>query len=166
MFKSFRLYITTLHQKPRDLYRRIKSGELKKIFREQILHAQDSNLKIAASIGFGIFMSIFPIWGFQTLAAIFLAIFFRLNKAIVIIAVNISIPPVIPVFLYISFIIGGLLLNQSVNIAYDKQFDFKNIQNDLVQYYFGAIIFAIISGIIIGLISYFLLLLFKKERNS
>ncbi|MFZ6009870.1 MAG: DUF2062 domain-containing protein, partial [Bacteroidota bacterium] len=45
----------------------------------------------AVSVGFGIFMGIVPIWGFQLAVAIPLSFLFRLNKALVIIAANISI---------------------------------------------------------------------------
>ena len=36
----------------------------------------------AVSVAFGIFMGIVPIWGFQLVVAIFLAILFKLNKAV------------------------------------------------------------------------------------
>jgi hypothetical protein len=50
----------------------------------------------AASVGFGMFMGIVPIWGFQLLVGIPLAIAMRLNKTLFIVAANISIfPPVI-----------------------------------------------------------------------
>ena len=41
-------------------------------------------------------MGIVPIWGFQMLAALFLSYIFRLNKIIVLLFSNISIPPLIP----------------------------------------------------------------------
>ena len=158
--------MASIWNRTRDLYTRIRNGEAKKVFREQILEVHDSNKKIAIAIGFGIFMSIFPIWGFQTAVAIFLAAFFRLNKVLVVILTSISIPPVIPVYLYLSFITGGYILNQSSTVSFSKHFNFENIQNDLFQYYLGAIIFSIATGLLIGIISYLVLLLFRKEVNS
>jgi len=158
--------IALLWIKPRDLFRSIKKGDTKKILKEQILRTQDSNLKMAVAIGFGIFMGIFPVWGFQMLLAVFLASIFRLNKVIVLVAANISIPPVIPILLYLSFITGGLLLNQSSHINFSPQFDFDNVKNDLFQYYLGAVVFAGIAGVLSGVVSYFLLIAFRKEINT
>jgi glycosyltransferase involved in cell wall biosynthesis len=158
--------ISLLWIKPRDLYRSIKRGEVKKIIREQILRTQDSNRRMAIAIGFGIFMGIFPVWGFQMLIAVFLASFFRLNKIIVLAAANISIPPVIPVLLYFSFVMGGLILNQSSPLEFNPQFGFENIKNNLFQYYIGAVIFASLTGVISGFISYFLLIAFRKEIDK
>ena len=158
--------IALLWIKPRDLYRSIRKGEAKKIILEQILRTQDSNLKMATAIGFGIFMGIFPIWGFQMLTAVFLAAFFRLNKAVVLIAANISIPPVIPFLLYLSFLTGSLILNQTISIDFDPQFDMKNIRSNLFQYYIGAVVFASIAGIVGGLFSYLLLLIFRYDGKT
>ena len=44
----------------------------------------------AASIGFGIFMGIFPIWGFQLIIGIPLAILFKMNKVLFIVFANIN----------------------------------------------------------------------------
>lgn len=160
------VFIALLWIKPRDLYRSIKRGEARKIIREQILRMQDSNRKMAIAIGFGIFMGIFPVWGFQMLIAVFLASIFRLNKVIVLVAANISIPPVIPILLYMSFVTGGLLLNQSSQFDFNPQFDFENIKNDLFQYYIGAIVFSVLAGLLSGIVSYFLLIAFRKEINT
>ena len=158
--------IALLWIKPRDLYRSIKRGEARKIIREQILRTQDSNRKMAIAIGFGIFMGIFPVWGFQMLIAVFFASLFRLNKAIVLVAANISIPPVIPILLYLSFVTGGLLLNQSSQLDFNPQFNFENIKNDLFQYYIGAVVFSAIAGLLSGIVSYFLLIAFRREINT
>lgn len=163
MLKSVLDFFSSLFLKPLSFYRSIKKGDLKKKIQEQVLRTQDSNVKMATAIGFGIFMSIFPIWGFQMLVAIFLAAFFRLNKVIVLIAANISIPPIIPLLLHLSFLTGGFLLNQSSNINFSPEFDFANIKNDLFQYYIGAVIFASVVGLFSGLISYILLMIFRKE---
>lgn len=166
IFNRIIIFISPLWMKPRDIYYSIRRGEAKKIFREQILRTQDSNLKMATAIGFGIFMGIFPIWGLQMLVAVFLAAFFRLNKAIVLLAASISIPPVIPFLLYLSFLTGGMLLNQRLNIEFNTQFDFENIQNDLFQYYIGAGFFASIAGLFSGVLSYILLFIFRKELKT
>ena len=61
--------------------------------------------RLSLAVGLGLFCGIAPIWGYQMLVAATLAHLFRLNKAITLLASNISIPPVAPFILY-----GGLAL--------------------------------------------------------
>jgi uncharacterized protein (DUF2062 family) len=67
-------------------------------------HAHDP-ARLSFAVGLGLFCGIAPIWGYQMIAAAALAHFLRLNKAIALLASNISIPPVMPFILY-----GGLAL--------------------------------------------------------
>lgn len=158
--------IALLWIKPRDLYKSIRNGEAKRIILEQILGTHESNARMAIAIGFGFFMGIFPVWGFQMLLAVFFAALFRLNKAIVLVAANISIPPIIPLFLYISYAIGAIVLQKDMKLEFGQKFNFASVQDDLVQYYVGAVVFAILTGLIGGLISYLLLISFRKNRSK
>ena len=67
-------------------------------------HAHEPG-RVALAVGLGLFCGIAPIWGYQMLAAATLAHLLRLNKAITLLASNISIPPTMPFILY-----GGLAL--------------------------------------------------------
>ncbi|MBN2237900.1 MAG: DUF2062 domain-containing protein [Bacteroidales bacterium] len=165
VLNSVLFLIAILWIKPRDLYRNIRNGNARKIFNEHILRTQDSNAKIALAIGFGFFMGIFPIWGFQMLVAVFLAAMFKLNKAIVLVAANISIPPLIPFILYFSYWIGGIALGTNKAIGFSAHFSFENVQNDLVQYYFGAVLLSSIVGVLGGLISYIIFFFFRKKKQ-
>ena len=65
-------------------------------------------------------MGIVPIWGFQLVVAIALAFLFRLNKALVVVAANVSIPPMIPLILFLSHLTGALWMGDaSVSISFD-----------------------------------------------
>lgn len=139
----------------------------KQIFKDEILQATGSNFLIAASIGFGIFMGITPIWGYQLLVGFTLAHFLKLNKAIFFVAANISIPPVIPVLLFLSFYTGGLLMGNSAYSSFsiqDMSFDISYAH--LKQYVLGAIVFAAVSGTVVFLASYLLLTLFRKRKTT
>lgn len=164
LLNSLLVLIALLWIKPRDLFRRIRSGELKRIVMEELLKTSDSNEKMAASIGFGVFMGIFPVWGFQMLIAIGLSIPLKLNKAITLIAANISIPPFIPFILYFSFLTGGLILGGSSIPEISTDLTFEDVKDDLLQYYLGAVVFAVIAGLLSGLIS--LIVLKKWRKNS
>jgi len=109
-------------------------------------------------------MGIIPIWGFQLIAAIFLAILFRLNKALVIIAANISVPPMIPLIIYLSYKAGGYwLYNRSSTIAYSKLISLRSIGNNFTQYLYGSLTLAVVAGIAFGLLTFMLLKLLKRK---
>lgn len=107
-------------------------------------------------------MGIIPIWGFQSVAAIFLAVSFRLNKLLAFAASNISIPPMIPIIVLISIKIGGVVLNKT-----PEEFDFTSIANfksHLIEYLIGSLILAIIVSTIVGITSYITLNTLKKRK--
>ncbi len=137
---------------------------LKKI-KAEVLKADESNAKKATSIAFGIFMGIFPIWGFQLLVGIPLAYFFRLNKVLFIAAANISIPPMIPFILYLSLVFGQLLLTGEVNHSALLKTDFTTIKMNMVQYTSGAIILSVTAFLCSWMISFILFSLFRKNTS-
>src|SRR5690606_16375920 len=61
------------------IFRKLVRKGLWTAFKEEWRNGNESNLKKATAIGFGIFMGIFPVWGFQMLIAGVLAKLFRLN---------------------------------------------------------------------------------------
>ncbi len=76
---------------------------IKSTFREQFSLKNNSPEKLSINLAFGVFMGIVPFWGFQMLIAFALAQLLKLNKPLVILAANISLPPIIP------FIIWGAI---------------------------------------------------------
>ncbi|OYT17814.1 MAG: glycosyltransferase [Bacteroidetes bacterium 4572_77] len=156
--------IALLWIKPRDLYRRIRKESLKEILLREVLHSEDSNKKLAQSIGFGFFMGIFPVWGFQMILTVALAIPFKLNKAVSLIAANISLPPIIPFIIYISFLTGALFMNGAALPEFSSQMSFEDIKEDLIQYYVGAVALSVFVGVVGGVGSYFLLKQWRKEN--
>lgn len=121
-------------------------------------------MRKAFSVSFGVFMGIIPIWGFQLIAAIFLAILFRLNKALVIIAANISVPPMIPLIIYLSYKAGGYwLYNRSSTIEYSKLISLRSIGNNFAQYLYGSLTLAVVAGVAFGLLTFGLLKLLKRK---
>jgi len=118
----------------------------------------------ATSIGFGFFMGIVPIWGFQLIVGISLAILFRLNKALVILAAHISIPPMVPVILFVSHLTGAYWMGEKAQyISFSRELTFTVFQQDMTQYFLGAITLAVVVGIAGGLTAYGLLKIFKRS---
>ncbi len=163
LLNSLLVLIALLWIKPRDLTRRIFNGEFKKIILEEVLKTKDSNKTLAQSISFGIFMGIFPVWGFQMLIAVALAIPLKLNKAVVLIAANISVPPVIPFIIYFSFLTGAALLGGNAFPELSSELSFEDVKDDLVQYYLGAVVLAFVSGIVAWGVSLAILKVWRKE---
>jgi uncharacterized protein (DUF2062 family) len=121
----------------------------------------------AISIGFGVFMGIVPIWGFQMLVAIALSIVFRLNKALVILAANISIPPMIPLILYLSHLTGKLWLGKDAkSVSFDEEITLDFIHKHFVQYLYGAVTLSVVAGIVFGAVSYLLIKMFKSKSAT
>jgi glycosyltransferase involved in cell wall biosynthesis len=162
------VFITFLWIKPRDFFRLVfQKKKLKELLRNQLFNTGQSDMLKSASVAFGVFMGIIPIWGFQLVAAIFLAVIMRLNKALVIIAANISIPPMIPLIIFLSYKMGGWWMGDRVmTLKFDSSLSLETIKANLEQYIYGSITLAIIAGILAGLIAWLFLKLSRRRPRS
>ncbi|WP_143307884.1 DUF2062 domain-containing protein [Chitinophaga vietnamensis] len=158
--------ITFLYIKPRDFVRYMLKGESwRKLWHDEILNPRESNALKAASIGFGVFMGIVPIWGFQLLVAILVSIKLKLNKALVVIAAHISIPPMIPVVVFLSFLTGKIWMGQSAtDLFFSDGISMQTIKANTLQYVYGAITLAIAAGLAAWLLSFVLLTIFRGKK--
>jgi len=154
--------IAFLWIKPFAFFRSLTRENIKTFFRRNVTESSDSNLRLASAVGFGVFMGIVPIWGYQMLAGFALAHFVKLNKWIVVVFSNISIPPMIPFILFGSYATGGILLGNSILPQFDA-ISFEAVRNDLLQYLLGSVVFAFICGIVVWLVSFLLLFVFRKS---
>jgi uncharacterized protein (DUF2062 family) len=112
-------------------------------------------------------MGIVPIWGFQLVVAIALSILFRLNKALVIVAANISIPPMIPLVIFLSHLTGKIWMGENAqSISFSDEITLQFIHNNVIQYFSGAITLSVIAGIVFGIVTYLMLKLFKKRQRA
>lgn len=97
---------------PQDLRRAWSLGEDRKL--RQVVgdvfceHAHEPS-RLAGAVALGLFCGIAPIWGYQMLAAAWLAHLLRLNKAIALLASNISVWPLTPFVLYGALWLGHWL---------------------------------------------------------
>ncbi len=170
--------ITLFYIVPKKVFRYLTRNKFTKVVKEQIMLHNENPTKISLAIGFGIFMGIVPIWGFQMIVAALLAHLFRLNKIIVLAFSNISIPPFIPVIIYFSYVTGGHFVDNQTEFTSDKiQYlvdqiingSFYDALNELgysiMQYVIGSIVLGITLAFIFAAISY-LILLFIRSNNS
>ncbi len=156
--------VTFAYIKPRDFFRTLFDKKKAKLMLKNLFFNPEHSPQLKAkSVAFGVFMGIVPIWGFQLLVAISLAFLFRLNKAIVVTAAHISVAPMIPVIIFLSYKTGSLWMGgKDVDIPLDK-ISLKSIGEHLEQYLYGSISLAIFAGIIAGLLTFALLKLFKRR---
>ncbi|MGM9738275.1 MAG: DUF2062 domain-containing protein [Candidatus Cryptobacteroides sp.] len=130
---------------------------------ERMKHLPDSNSRISAAVMLGVFMGIIPVWGYQMICAFALAHLLKLNKLIVVVASNISLPPLIPFIVFASYWTGCRLLGQPTLFALGE-LTLADVGNVLVQYVIGAFAFAAISAAIAGAIT-MLILTFTRRRQ-
>ncbi len=159
------VFIALLYIKPFSFLKYITKESVKDFINKYILLADDSNLQIALAIALGIFTGILPIWGFQLILAIALAHLFGLSKLITSVAANISIPPMIPLILYLSYLTGGIVsAGTGSRISFSSDLSVKSFESNLMQYVVGSIVLAVILSILAGVISFIILQLFRKKR--
>ncbi|MFV8345704.1 DUF2062 domain-containing protein [Flavobacterium sp. ZB4P13] len=158
--------ITLAYIKPRDFFRSLKKKGIRKFFLENILESNDSNARKAGSIALGIFIGISPFWGFQTVLVLFLAVVFKLNKAISFTFSNISFPPMIPFIIYGSLKLGSGFIHSDKPLFLDKSITFTDIKNNIGQYVVGSFLLATIMAITLGVLGYVLMTFFSTIKNK
>ncbi|QRM88855.1 DUF2062 domain-containing protein [Lacinutrix sp. WUR7] len=158
------IFILAFYIKPRNLFRNLKKKGIKRFFVEDFLGHQDSPLKKSTSVALGVFIGISPLWGFQTLLVISLAILFKLNKVIAFGFSNVSLPPFIPFILYGSVKVGQAILGVDYNYTLDMFKNSFDITEHLKTYIIGSFTLATITAILFGIISFILFSFFNKKN--
>ncbi|MDV6169283.1 DUF2062 domain-containing protein [Flavobacterium sp. DG1-102-2] len=154
--------ISLLYIKPRDFILSFKKKSLKQFFIENVLESGDSNTKKALSIALGVFIGIAPLWGLQTVLVLSSAYLLRLNKLIAFAFSNISIPPAIPVIIYLSLKMGSLFIAGGKTL--DTATTFDAIKQNLAQYLVGSILLAVLMSFLFGMTAYVLLTALDKNK--
>ncbi|NVO18769.1 MAG: DUF2062 domain-containing protein [Bacteroidetes bacterium] len=134
-------------------------------WKELLFNPKESILLRSVSVSVGVFMGIFPVWGFQLLIAIGLAFLFKLNKALVILFVNISIPPFIPLIIYFSLVFGSFWFKNPVLPSLDTFRNLSSVTPFIEQYLIGSITLSFAASILSGAMAYFILILYSKNKR-
>lgn len=112
-------------------------------------------------------MGIVPIWGLQLVVAISLAFLFRLNKALVIIAANISIPPMIPIIVFVSHLTGAFWMGENAQyISFSRAITLETVTNNLMQYFLGATTLAVVAGFVSTGLVFVMIKIFRKFKPT
>lgn len=121
--------------------------KLKYFFKNIFLSDIDNPNKVASAMSLGVFIAILPIYGLQSLIAVSLSHFLKLNKAIVFFATNISWPPMVFVLIYASYQTGFYLFNGSFNAAFSISENtdlIDNLGDSLYIFVVGSVIFGLV----------------------
>ena len=156
--------ISLLYVKPFSFLQYLTRENIRNFINKHILLTDETNISLALAVAFGVFMGIVPIWGLQLITAIALAHIFKLSKFIVIVAANISIPPVIPFILFASYITGGIIMKTGNNIRFSGDLTVRSFENNLLQYILGSIVFAVIMGIVTGIASFIIVSILRNKH--
>jgi len=149
------VFINFLYVVPVSFFRNIWKKEFWLRVKDLVMVPDESVARKAISIGFGVFMGIIPIWGFQLVTAIFLSFLFKLNKALVVIGANISIPPLLPFVLFGSYKMGAIWMGKRVgSLSFSNGLTIEAMGTNFEQYVFGAITLAVLAGIFFSLLSF------------
>ena len=160
-------FIAFLYIKPRNFILGLFSKKKRNQFFDQyIIGTGESPAIKATSIAFGIFMGIVPIWGFQLLVAIPSAIFLKLNKALVVLAANISVPPMIPLIIFASYRFGAIWMgDKALNVSRNSLLSWSLSGQHALQYVIGSITLAVLAGTVAGLFSFLAIKVFASKKS-
>ncbi|HZX62386.1 MAG TPA: DUF2062 domain-containing protein [Bacteroidales bacterium] len=159
------VFTALLWVNPFRVLKAFRKKSIKKFIHEYIVNSNDSNMKITLSVTVGVFIGIIPVWGFQMLVAFGIAYLLKLNKFVTVAASNISIPPMLPLILFLSYITGGLIIGYSKHtVMYSSWITMEWVKENIVQYLVGSIVFGILAAIVMGTITYFLLRIFRRPQ--
>jgi uncharacterized protein (DUF2062 family) len=151
--------------KPMRFLKGLSPDNLKAFIQKHFFNREESVLRKACSVSVGIFFGIVPIWGYQLVSAIAAAYLLKLNKAIVILTANISIPPLLPFVLIGSLKTGELVTGEEASLSL-RNISLETIKVNLYTYVTGACVLAVGLGIFTGLLTFFLLSFIRRKNTS
>ncbi len=159
------LTITLFYIKPKYFLLYIsKKDNWNKLWTKLFLTPGETIKLKATSISFGVFMGILPVWGFQFIIGMPLAMLFRLNKTLFFVALHISMLPITPVFWVASLLTGKLLLGQELIIHNWQHLSLTDMKSEGAAFFLGGTVLAIAGGVVSYLLSYSIMY-FKKRAN-
>jgi glycosyltransferase involved in cell wall biosynthesis len=162
---SIMVFIALLWVRPLVFFKGLRKKSVREFFMEYIVNSEDSNAKLAMSIALGLFIGVAPIWGWQIVTTLGLAHVFKLNKFVAVTASNISMPPMLPFVIFLSYVMGGIVMGENISdMSYDSGIGLHWIRENLVQYLIGSILLGIVLVITLAPVSYLLLRFFRKNH--
>jgi len=164
ILNTYLVILAFIWYKPLRLIRGLNPSNLRSFIKKHFFNKEESTLKKSLSVTVGIFFGIIPIWGYQLVSAIAASYLFRLNKAIVILTANISIPPLLPFILIASLKTGELFKGTETNLSL-RDISLQTLKLNLYTYLTGACLLAVLFSIFMGLVTFISLSLIRRKRK-
>ena len=96
---------------------------------------------------------------------LFFAWLLKLNKGLSALVSNISIPPMIPLILFLSYESGRIWMgNNAVHLIYSNGLIMEVVQKNLLQYILGSFTLAALCSLVAGVGTYVFVKNLKKTR--
>ncbi len=118
----------------------------------QVRHTPGAREKFSLGFAIGVFVSSLPIYGLQSVSALFIAKKFRMNPVSVFAGANISVPPFGPVMIACSIAVGHLVLHGSWPSWKLYEHAASNLHQVLipmlVEWAIGSVIFGAVLSIV------------------
>lgn len=162
LLNTYLVILTAIWWKPIMLLRKFTWTNIKKIWREEIIAKHESPASKANSVALGLFFGIVPIWGFQFATALIVAHLLKLNKVVVGLTAQISVPPMIPFILFGSIKVGEWVLNEEVHIKFSKMLSVETL-NNIYVYAVGACVLSVIAAVVGWIFTFLSLKLFRYK---
>src|SRR5690606_7207474 len=167
VLNTYFVILSVVYYIPLRFFKKISYRNFKTFLKDQLLNKNESIATKSVSIGFGVFMGIFPVWGFQMLTGLAIAHLLKLNKAIFLVAANISIPPLIPIILFLSYKMGGVFYPESNDdLTFSGEITLNVVKAHAAQYISGAVLFALVAGILAGLLAFVIIHFYRKATKE
>jgi len=129
-----------------------------------------SPLKKSASLALGVFLGIVPIWGWQTVSAVFLAHIFKISRGYAIIGTWVSFPPLMPLVIWGSLKLGTYLnFYETNNISLHDNIlgcSLSVVFKLGAQYILGAIFLGIFAGLLSFTLTYPFFKLLQQNKKK
>jgi glycosyltransferase involved in cell wall biosynthesis len=151
--------------RPKKIIKELSVANTQAYIKGAFSNQEESILKKSISVSVGIFFGIIPIWGYQLISAIAAAYLFKLNKAIVIITANISLPPIIPFILYVSLKLGEFITNKESQFSISNV-SLESIKNNMHVYLVGACWLSILCSLMAGFVTFIILTILRRKNTQ
>ncbi|MEJ5307959.1 MAG: DUF2062 domain-containing protein [candidate division WOR-3 bacterium] len=140
---------------------------LRKIKNEirNLIYSNLSADEIANGFAIGVFIGFLPLYGFQTLLSLLAAFLFKnVNKLALIIATQLFLPPVIPVVIFLNYLIGSLILYRK--IFFLKVASLEDIITYIKPIFLGSIFVGLFFAFLSKYILKFLIVNLRRKNEK
>ncbi|MCK5867738.1 MAG: DUF2062 domain-containing protein, partial [Mycoplasmataceae bacterium] len=130
-----------------------------------LLRSNISGSKKATSLAVGVFFAVQPIYGFQVFFLALSSLIFKLNFSLMFASSQISVPPMIPIWTYISLKIGSLITQTPIPISLDN-ISIEAAKKSLLSWITGSFVLGLGLAALVFIIYFITLLKKTKEKKD